>query len=199
MIEPPGSRRFLIITSCKASDGNFNLNDLPGSGDRMDVLADAVVSALLISNGIRRDTSIAICFVAGEGSGRCLLFSGKSIRYLNPDERSTAALIRHALLRSPKSLEGEAGPGIYFFTAGLREAIERLSDGSEIYYLSEKGERANSLVQPALFVLGDARGPNREQEDFLSQFKEISISPTVLMSSQCITVTHWILDNNYPQ
>ena len=39
-------RRFAIIANRAPSSGNLNLNDLPGSGGRMDVIARAINSAL---------------------------------------------------------------------------------------------------------------------------------------------------------
>ena len=46
-------RWFAIIGHRAPSEGTLNLNDLPGSGGRMDVLVRAVNAALFVSHGIR--------------------------------------------------------------------------------------------------------------------------------------------------
>ena len=51
-------RWFAIIGHRAPSSGALNLNDLAGSGGRMDVLARAVNSALFVSHGIREDLSL---------------------------------------------------------------------------------------------------------------------------------------------
>ena len=53
-------RKFAIVGHRAQSSGKLNLNDLPGSGGRIDVLARAVNSALFRSHGIRDDTIIML-------------------------------------------------------------------------------------------------------------------------------------------
>ena len=59
-------RWFAIIGHRAPSSGSLNLNDLAGSGGRMDVLARAVNSALFISHGIREDSHVLLHLMGGD-------------------------------------------------------------------------------------------------------------------------------------
>jgi tRNA (pseudouridine54-N1)-methyltransferase len=47
-------RDIVIIGHKEKTNGDFSLNDLPGSAGRMDILCRCVSSALFISFGMRR-------------------------------------------------------------------------------------------------------------------------------------------------
>ena len=72
-------RRFAIIGHRAPSVGNLNLNDLPGSGGRVDVLTRAINSALFVSHGIREDTQIVLHMMGGNGPPRRILFDGSRL------------------------------------------------------------------------------------------------------------------------
>lgn len=196
--EALGRRRFLFISHRTPIDGDFNLNDLPGSGGRMDVISKCVVSSLLVSNAIRRDASVSIYFSGDSAEGRTVLVSGSRVKHLNPDERSTAALLRNALVKARIQDEGESSPGIYFSHMGLGPLGSMLSEGCTTYYLKEDGSRSPRLSLPALFILGDCRDLSEEEESTLSKAvsERISISSTILQSDQCATILNWMLDND---
>jgi len=86
-------RRFLILGHSAPIDPGFHLNDLPGGAGRLDVLCRAVGASLLVSHGIRSDVEILL-LLRNEVRIR---IDGARVKRLNPDERSTAALIRRAL------------------------------------------------------------------------------------------------------
>ena len=114
------------------TNGDFNLNDLPGSGGRVDVLARCIGSSLLISNAIRRDASVSIYFSGDGAEGITVVVSGSRVKHLNPDERSTSALLRNALVKARIQDEGESSPGIYFSHKGLGPLAGMLSEGCTI-------------------------------------------------------------------
>jgi tRNA (pseudouridine54-N1)-methyltransferase len=193
---PLGERRFLILAHRAEASGDFSLNDLPGAG-RIDAISSAIVSSLLFSNGIRKDASVCITFPE-HGWRRCVIFSGSHMKYLNPDERSTAALLRNALVKGSKDMEGASSPGVYFFRAQLVNLLKYMSSDAELFYLNEKGEANTTFNLPALFVLGDVDDPTVEEETIMAQLnaRRISISNRSLQTGQCITVLNWLLDNN---
>ena len=49
---------FAVVGHRARTDGGFSLNDLPGSGGRMDVLCRCVNAALFLSHDLRRDVEI---------------------------------------------------------------------------------------------------------------------------------------------
>jgi len=108
-------RRFLLLAHKVPPSGAFTLNDLAGGAGRMDEVARAVSTAFTLSNDLRRDTEFSILFVAEPPpAARRIDIVGARVRYLNPDERSTAALLKNALVRSV------AFPGDFESSPGLR-------------------------------------------------------------------------------
>lgn len=199
MIDPDllGERRFLFISHRTPVDGDFSLNDLPGKGGRMDVIARAVTSSLLTSNGIRKDASASVFFGNDSGQHRLILVSGKSVRYLNPDERSAAGLLRGALEKAKTTSSGMAGPGVSFYDFPLSDVLTQLSEGCHIYNLREDGDRPASLELPALFVIGDSLDltPGEEQELSTLSPLRVSLSSISLHSDHCAVIINWLLDN----
>src|SRR5271170_121824 len=106
-------RRFLILAHRVPPRGEFTLNDLAGGAGRMDEVARAVSTAFTLSNDLRRDTEVSVLFVAEPPpAARLIDMSGARLRYMNPDERSTAALLKNALVRAtnfPRELESSPG------------------------------------------------------------------------------------------
>ncbi|HEV2166248.1 MAG TPA: tRNA (pseudouridine(54)-N(1))-methyltransferase TrmY, partial [Thermoplasmata archaeon] len=107
-------RRILLIAHRVPVSGAFTLNDLAGGAGRMDEIARCVSTAFTVSNALRQDAEMTILFVAEPPpKARQIEVVGNRLRYLNPDERSTAALLKNALVRSiPLDRMVEASPGI---------------------------------------------------------------------------------------
>jgi tRNA (pseudouridine54-N1)-methyltransferase len=67
---------FAIIGHLARTDGGFSINDLPGSGGRMDVLCRCVNTSLFLSHDLRRDTDCYLV-ICGEPAGpKTVKFSG---------------------------------------------------------------------------------------------------------------------------
>ncbi|MGB9636643.1 MAG: tRNA (pseudouridine(54)-N(1))-methyltransferase TrmY [Thermoplasmata archaeon] len=189
-------RKFLVVCHDAPTDGSFSLDDLPGSGKRIDVVARCVVAALLISYGIRKDTEAMLHLQGAPRPGILIRISGKRVKYLNPDERSTAALLRNALLKYNGSGEIETSPGVQVSTSTLEGVLE---NEENVYYLKEDGMSVQNYAFPdenLMFVLGDHKDlTGYEEEVVLKHAKaKLSLSPVSLYSEHCITVIHNILD-----
>lgn len=193
-----GSRRFLILSHKTPVDGDFSLNDLPGSGGRVDVISRFVTSSLLTSNAIRRDASASVYFSSPGGGHRWVVVSGRSVRYLNPDERSTSALIRNALKSGLERLRGESSPGIFYGSSGLNEFLGMLASGCTCYILDEGGKKDRGLKDPGLFIMGDTVGIGEEELSVMSDLapSRVSVSSATLQADQCCVIVNWMLDNS---
>src|SRR5271170_5480292 len=94
-------RRLVLLVHRVPVSGAFTLNDLAGGGGRMDEVARVVSTAFLVSNDLRRDLEVILVFGASPPpAARRIRILGERIRFLHPDERSTAALLKNALGRS---------------------------------------------------------------------------------------------------
>ncbi|MFQ5793696.1 MAG: tRNA (pseudouridine(54)-N(1))-methyltransferase TrmY [Candidatus Bipolaricaulia bacterium] len=190
-------RTFIVIGHKVPLDPNFSLNDLPGSAGRLDVLCRCVNSVFTLSHDIRRDVQLYLVLQ----DRVALRFSGARLRHLNPDERSTAALIRRALsLRTRGGATGEereSTPGVFVSERGLEAVLDKVRDGgTQVIVLHEAGTplRETELFEPVAFVLSDHLNYTEPEERLLSRFEQVSVGPRVLHADHCITIVHNELD-----
>jgi tRNA (pseudouridine54-N1)-methyltransferase len=189
-------RRFLILGHTAAIEPDYTLNDLPGAAGRMDVLCRAIGASLFLSHGIRRDVETNL-LLQGKVHIR---IGGDRVKRLNPDERSTAALIKHALeALNAASTEDEvqSTPGIHVARRSLPEILDEFLDRhASPIVLHEDGSRAETYSFPnhPAFILSDHMEFTDAEDVLLSGFPRISLGPQILHTSQAITITHYLLD-----
>ena len=183
-------RNFVIMGHRAHTVADWKLDDLCGGAGRLDVLVRCVTAALWKSHGIRRDTDIWLILNGPPNPPVTVHINGENIRYLNPDERSTAALIRNGLIKFKKEQRSmETSPGITMERIGLSEVLERLPSP---ILLSEKGNE--KMGETKTFILGDDRDPTDEEMKILNELPSISLGKESLLSSACITLIHNLLD-----
>ncbi|MFQ5908988.1 MAG: tRNA (pseudouridine(54)-N(1))-methyltransferase TrmY [Thermoplasmata archaeon] len=193
-VEPSGIRRRFVVVGHEATTaGDFGLNDLAGATGRLDILLRSVNSAFLLSHDLRRDTEIFLVLLGEPRPPRTLHLVGRELRHLNPDERSTAALVRQALRLDT---EGESSPGIRVRFHGLPSLLETFRD--ELVYLHEDGEdiREVSLPRPATFLLSDHHDLTRDEEAVVRKFSplKVRVGPRSLHADHALVLVHNELD-----
>lgn len=191
-------RRFLIIGHRATTSPDFSLDDLSGATGRLDILLRCVNSAFHISHGIRDDVEAHLVLQGPPNPPKTIRFVGSELKYLNPDERSTAALIRNALGMRANG-ETKSSPGIYVSSRSYSDVISILAKQSTIYYLKEDGQdirRLPSFERDVTFVLGDDRDLDEEEESILFQYNPIKVSlgTKSLHADHCIVIVHNELD-----
>jgi len=158
----------------------------------MDVLCRAIGAALFLSHGLRRDVEVSL-LLQGRIQIRIL---GARVRHLNPDERSTAALIKHALERVGDE-EVESTPGVYVSRSDLPSVLDRLYQlGAHPIVLHEEGTPIETFSFPndPAFFLSDHLDFTPDEERTLVDLPRVSLGRTALHTSQCITIVHHYLD-----
>jgi tRNA (pseudouridine54-N1)-methyltransferase len=163
----------------------------------MDEVARATSTAFTVSNGLRRDTELTILFVAEPPPrARRIRLLGTGLRYLNPDERSTAALLKNALVRSSTlDRDLEASPGLVAGPVDPETALAEFSREPGTIWLTEAG-RPYTPVPPSSStvgaVLSDPEEPTSEEAAVLIRegVSPVSLGPVSLRTSQCIDVLH---------
>ncbi len=190
-------RVFIVLGHKVPLTPNFSLNDLPGSAGRLDILCRCVTAAFCLSHGIRRDVTVYLVLQ----NQIVLRLEGASLRHLNPDERSTAALMQKALKafseRTGVERELESTPGIFVASGGLTDVLKRVTDeGLTIYWLHERGLpiRQAQLSRDAAFVLSDHLEFSPEEAAILAAFPKLSVGPLSLHADHCIVLAHNELD-----
>jgi tRNA (pseudouridine54-N1)-methyltransferase len=194
-------RRFLILAHRVPPAGTFTLNDLAGGAGRMDEVARAVSTAFTTSNDLRRDTEVTVLFVAEPPpAARKIEMVGARLRYLNPDERSTAALLKNALVRSIAfPAEFESSPGLRVSASEPVGELGAFLARPGTVWLTEGGSPFDALSpNPNDFgaVVSDPYDPTEAEVAQLrtSGVPAVSVGPRSLRTSQVIDLVHNVLD-----
>ncbi len=151
-------RQFLVVGHDAPTTPEFSLDDLAGGAGRLDVLCRCVTSAFFLSHSIREAVRVHLVL----GDEFTIRFDGRTIRRLNPDERSTAALIRTALENRKNAIgrmPAESTPGVTVRRTGFEATLADLAADAAVVALHEDGDPAvdvDPLADP-LFVLSDHR------------------------------------------
>jgi tRNA (pseudouridine54-N1)-methyltransferase len=187
-------RTFLVVGS-QAATAPFNLNGLPSAG-RMDVLCRCVGQALCISHGVRRDTRLYLLLLGPPNPPKALYIRGDRVRYLGPDERNIAGLIRRALDDDADDSWRMSTPGVFVARRDLAGLLDELS--IPVMYLHEAGVDIRDADVPGdcLWALGDHGGLPPICRDVVESRAEktVALSPLSLQADQCITLVHNELD-----
>lgn len=210
-------RNFIVVGHRAVTSPHFSLNDLPGTGGRLDILARAVNAAFFLSHDIRREVEVALVLLGPEAPPRTIRFIGSELKYLNPDERSTGALIRNALTKysswksqaksaiskatsNNTAIESEikSSYGIYISSLGFAEVLEHYRKNSELIYLHESGSDISKggFDGDLTFVLSDDQNFTPEEEQMIKKLatQQVSIGPKILHTEHCVTILHNFLD-----
>ncbi len=193
-------RRFLLIAHKVPPDGAFTLNDLAGGAGRMDEVARAVSTAFTLSNDLRRDTEVTVVFAAEPPPrARKIELFGSKLRYLNPDERSTAALLKNALVGSARyPQEFESSPGLRVGPVEPLRQLEAFLRQDGAHWLTEEGAPLGGASLPPDFsaFLSDPFDPTAEELGVLraSGVPKLSVGPRSLRTSQVLDAIHRELD-----
>jgi tRNA (pseudouridine54-N1)-methyltransferase len=194
-------RNFVIVGHKATTNPNFSLEDIPGTSGRLDILCRSVTAAFVISHGIRKDVCVYLVLLGGE-IPKTIQLRGETLRHLNPDERTTAALLKKALAMQATQEWAMSTSGIFVRTGGLAQVLGDLK-AARLIYLREDGLDIRSLGAGALagdaaFILGDHTGMTPEEETMISGAgaEVISLGPTSLHADHCIVLINWFLDTN---
>ena len=211
-------RTFIVVGHLAKTTPDFSLEDIPGTSGRIDILCRCITSAFVLSHGIRHDVKIYLVLLGGE-IPKIIYLRGEDLRHLNPDERTTAALLKKALAVPATESWTMSTSGIFVRTGTLEDllkssdirasavqasAIQESAESSEpaegpqLKYLVESGAdiRGADLSGDWTFVLGDHKGMTPEEEALLDQAgaERLSLGPVSLHADHCIVLINWMLD-----
>lgn len=193
-------RRFIIIGHKAATAADFKLDDLAGGAGRLDVLLRCINSSFFLSHDLRKDVEVLLILQGPPGPARTVRLVGNELRYLNPDERSTGALIRNALMRETES-EERSTPGIYVSRRTFPDVLALLEPETELIYLKEDGEdiRSAEIPENVTFVLSDHMDLTVDEESLLLNYKPkvLKLGPISYHADHCITIVNNELDRRF--
>ena len=194
-------RRFVIMGNRAISSGKLKLNDLASSGGRMDVIVRAIMSSLLLSHGIRKDSEVIIHLLGGPGPSRRIKFVGSEITGLHAEERSVAGQIAK-IIREPLPPIGvwkKCSDGIYDSGGSIENTIAELTD-SRIIILDADGEnlvseqKNSTLCDDITFIVSDDKPLEiSNSENHIRR----SLGKTWLQGHIAIGICHYLLDEKF--
>ncbi len=163
----------------------------------MDEVARAVSTSFTLSNDLRRDTEMTLVFAGTDRSpARRIRIDGARLRYLNPDERSTAALLKNALVRSATlDHDVESSPGMVVGPTVPLTELDRALRVPDTVWLTEAGAplRSHSFLASGIsVVLSDPDDPSEAEREILerSGVPRLSVGPKALRTSQVLDILH---------
>ncbi|WP_323190884.1 tRNA (pseudouridine(54)-N(1))-methyltransferase TrmY [Halostella sp. PRR32] len=190
-------RQFVILGHDAPTTPDFPLDDITGGAGRLDVLCRCVNSAFFLSHDIREDVRVHLV-LADEFT---VTFEGSDLRRLNPDERSTAALIRNALDEREEAIGHmpvESSPGVSLTRRGFEPVLEDVAAESTVVQLHEDGEPVVDVSPPEnpAFVLSDHHDFEADEADLLADAADhrVRLGPERLHADHAITVAQNYLD-----
>ena len=192
-------RQFIVLGHTAPTDSGFSLDDLAGGAGRLDVLCRCVNSAFFLSHDLRE--SVRVFLVLADTV--TIRLEGTELRYMSPDERNIASLLRSALESREGAIghsEVESTPGIYVSNRGFESVLERASTEGTVVCLHEDGDRLVDLDPPEnpVFVLSDHQDFTAAEVDRLDSVAShrISVGPERLHADHTISVVHNFLDTD---
>jgi len=190
-------RQFIVLGHDAPTTPEFSLDDLAGGAGRLDVLCRCVNSAFFLSHDIREDVRVHLV-LQDELTVR---FEGPDLRRLNPDERSTAALVRGALESRDEAIGHmavESSPGVHLSKRGFEPVLDEASREGTVVQLHEDGDPVVDVEPPEnpVFVLSDHHDFREQEADLLADAADarVRLGPERLHADHAITVAHNYLD-----
>lgn len=187
-------RRFVVVGQRATASPDFSLNDVAGTGGRLDVLLRCARAALMVSHGLRSDTVVDLVLLGGPRAPRTLRLEGAIARYLRPDERALATLAQKALAAKP--VPGFAMTtlrrGVHVLDGGLDAVLRDL--GAATPYVLEEGApdiRGAALdVKDAAFFIGDHLGFDEATRERLRALgaRPVGLGPVSVHADDAVTL-----------
>jgi len=190
-------RQFIVLGHEATTTDEFSLDDLAGGAGRLDVLCRCVTSAFFLSHDIREEVRVHLVL----DDEVTIRFEGSQLRRLNPDERSTAALIRGALEEKDEAIghmEAEGSPGVYLSKRGFEAVLEEAARAGTVVQLHEDGDPVVDVEPPEdpVFVLSDHHDFEASEAELLDEAADqrVRLGSELLHADHAITVAHNYLD-----
>lgn len=192
-------RQFIVLGHQAPTTPSFSLDDLAGGAGRLDVLCRCVNAAFFLSHGLRESVRLVLV-LQDELTVR---LEGSELRYLNPDERNIASLLRNGIEAAGNAIghqEVESTPGIYGSSRDLEAVLAGLDADVSLLQLHEDGDPIVDRDPPEtpVFVLSDHESFRETETERLTDHgaDRIRVGPEAIHANHAIAVTHNFLDTD---
>ncbi len=173
-------RHFIIISNTVDTNLPLSLNSLTAYG-RLDVICRCISASFYLSDTFRKEVLLSVILLK---SGKIMHIEGDKVRGINPDERAIAGVLKQVF-------KGKNYPGITFFEGSFDTFIV---DHTPIVLMNTESPLENFPQKYRSFIIGDQVGYSDEFKELINQFPKASLGPNTYLSSQTITILHYLLD-----
>ncbi|WEU40557.1 MAG: hypothetical protein OdinLCB4_001100 [Candidatus Odinarchaeum yellowstonii] len=188
----------LIIVFNRITPPDFNIKNIPGTGNRIDVILRSILAVLNSNYYAYLKPQIVIVFEKYFSRAKTLFITPSS--NLNIENEFSAALLFKKLLKTGFEPSG-LPENIVVESLSFIEVIQSLKPIKKLYYMHRAGQPlSNNLLQNgnAGFILGDSEGLTENQEFFLETLGvgKLSLGPVEYLTSQCISLLQYYFCKN---
>lgn len=184
-------RQFVVLGHEVPLEPDFSLDDLAGGAGRLDVVCRCVNAAVFLSHGIREDVRVSVVL---QDTVTIEIASGH-LRYMAPDERNIAGLLRNTLEAKHDAIGHqavEASPGVKIANRDLTTTLERIE--TPLYLLHESGDPLPDVQPPeeAGYIVSDHLEFTERDRSVMEDrvVNTLSLSPRRLHADHAITIVH---------
>ena len=198
-------RHVVVIGQTADAAGAFSLEDIAGTSGRIDVLVRCVRAALCVSHGLRTDVVVDLVLLGGPRAPRTLRIEGANARFIRPDERSLATLLKKALQADASGTTFvEVKPGVSVRDAGLSALLRELDSATPLYVLDEDAPDIRSVAiegGDVVLLIGDHRGFDDESRAHAraAHARPVSVGPISVHADDALTLAMNELDRVFAQ
>lgn len=173
-----------------------------GNGPHVEFLVRILADALFVAQDHRIDTAVHLVLERGGAYSRVVTFDGARIGALGGLHEAALVEAVATSLDAARNLAKDAlielENGVCVRTTSFEHFVRTLSEVHPMFLLDPKGADASTLQEVAdpVFVLTDHTPLPRNTARWLRRIgaEPLTLGPTMLLASQCVTLLHGILD-----
>ena len=194
-------RTFLLRARAAPTDSQALLASV-GQAAHAEILAHTLMNAVFVAQSHRPDVVVYLVLESTRDFSRTIRFDANAITDIGGfDERALLGRIAHALDASRGMGKDETRPvepGVEVRTTGFEPLVKALAEDHQLFVMDRKGTpiREQAFNGNPCFLLTDHIPMPKKVFPSLQRMgaKKISLGPTMLFASQCVTLIHHELD-----
>ena len=194
-------RTFLLRARAAPTDSQALLASV-GQAAHAEILAHTLMNAIFVAQSHRADVVVYLVLESTRDFSRTIRFDASAMTDIGGfDERALLVRIAQALDASSGMGKDETRPvepGVQVRTTGFERLVKELAEDHQLFMMDRKGApiREQAFNGNPCFLLTDHIPMPKKILPSLQRMgtKKISLGPTMLFASQCVTLIHHELD-----
>lgn len=194
-------RSFVLRARAAPTDSQALLASV-GQAAHAEILAHTLMNAIFVAQSHRADVVVYLVLESTRDFSRTIRFNANAMVNIGGfDERALLGRITQALDASSGMGKDETRPvepGVEVRTTGFERLVKALSVDHQLFMMDRKGApiREQAFNGNPCFLLTDHIPMPKKVLPSLQRMgaKKISLGPTMLFASQCVTLIHHELD-----